>query len=111
MTIDYAKMRALLLARRRSLHERLAEIDETLRQPEDADVEEQVADISDDEVLMRLSSTARDEEHLIRAALKRIDDGSYGKCFSCGNPIEPRRLEAIPETERCLSCARGGNKR
>ena len=111
MTIDAVRMRELLGARLRTLHDRLVEMDETLRQPEDSDVEEQVADVGGDEVLMRLSSTARDEEQLIRAALKRIDDGTYGICLACGKPIESRRLEALPETERCLSCARNGNKR
>lgn len=38
------------------------------------------------------------------AALKRIEDGSYGYCIECGNPIEKGRLEAVPHTQHCVSC-------
>lgn len=41
-----------------------------------------------------------------RQALKRIEDGSYGKCAHCGNPIEPKRLEAFPSATACMSCKR-----
>ena len=37
-------------------------------------------------------------------ALGRIDDGSYGTCAGCGNPIGWRRLAAIPEAARCITC-------
>jgi DnaK suppressor protein len=38
----------------------------------------------------------------VRDALRRIEDGSYGKCAACGKPIEPARLEAVPWTLYCL---------
>ncbi len=38
------------------------------------------------------------------AALKRIEDGSYGYCIECGNPIEKGRLEAVPHTQHCVNC-------
>lgn len=37
-------------------------------------------------------------------ALQRIDDGSYGTCAACGNPIGWKRLHAIPEASLCVSC-------
>jgi DnaK suppressor protein len=40
----------------------------------------------------------------IREALRRIDDGSYGLCLDCGDPIEERRLLALPATAYCTSC-------
>ena len=40
----------------------------------------------------------------IDAALKRIEDGSYGVCVDCGADIPAARLHAAPETPRCLSC-------
>jgi DnaK suppressor protein len=40
------------------------------------------------------------------AALRRIDDGSYGMCGSCGQPIAEERLEALPWTTRCIDCKR-----
>jgi RNA polymerase-binding transcription factor DksA len=38
----------------------------------------------------------------IDAALRRIDDGSYGVCEVCGKPIAPQRLAAIPWARRCI---------
>lgn len=41
----------------------------------------------------------------IEAALKRCDDGSFGYCFDCDEPIAPRRLQFDPTAERCVQCA------
>jgi len=38
----------------------------------------------------------------IRAALRAMDDGTYGVCRTCGEPIPPERLEAVPETLYCV---------
>jgi len=38
----------------------------------------------------------------IDAALKRIDEGTYGACERCGQPIEPQRLEALPWATLCI---------
>ncbi|HEX5156727.1 MAG TPA: TraR/DksA C4-type zinc finger protein [Ktedonobacterales bacterium] len=40
----------------------------------------------------------------VRAALQRLDDGTYGFCQRCGKPIEARRLEALPYAEYDLEC-------
>ena len=37
-----------------------------------------------------------------RQALGRIEDGTYGKCVACGEPIPKERLEAVPETPYCV---------
>ena len=41
----------------------------------------------------------------IDAALKRIDEGSYGDCERCEQPINPRRLDADPTARLCIDCA------
>lgn len=41
---------------------------------------------------------------LILAALERLTDGRYGLCMTCGAPIPPARLKAMPEVERCVRC-------
>jgi DnaK suppressor protein len=38
----------------------------------------------------------------VRAALKRIEDGTFGMCVVDGKPIEEKRLEAVPWTPYCL---------
>jgi DnaK suppressor protein len=41
----------------------------------------------------------------IDEALVRIESGDYGVCEDCDEPIDPARLEAIPETRLCIACA------
>ena len=42
----------------------------------------------------------------IDAALERIDKGTFGICQTCGKPIDPERLEALPYTTQCIDCKR-----
>jgi DnaK suppressor protein len=49
-----------------------------------------------------LSSTAEGELGLVQDALKRIQNGTYGKCVDCGETIPPARLEAVPWAPYCL---------
>ncbi|MBC7452804.1 MAG: TraR/DksA family transcriptional regulator, partial [Massilia sp.] len=42
--------------------------------------------------------------HTIRHALLKFDDGSYGECEQCGNPIGFSRLQARPEARLCIAC-------
>lgn len=43
----------------------------------------------------------------VKAALARIDDGSYGICESCEEEIKPRRLDAVPWARYCIECQEG----
>jgi DnaK suppressor protein len=38
-------------------------------------------------------------------ALAKLDDGSYGICDACGDPISPGRMRALPDGVLCLTCA------
>jgi DnaK suppressor protein len=38
-------------------------------------------------------------------ALVKLDEGTYGDCDSCGQPIAPARLQAMPDGVLCLACA------
>lgn len=38
-------------------------------------------------------------------ALAKLDEGTYGTCDGCGDPIPPARLEAMPDALHCLTCA------
>ena len=46
-------------------------------------------------------------EGLIRAALARHEEGAFGECVECGEPIAPRRLALDPAVPTCIGCARG----
>ncbi len=55
---------------------------------------------------LALRDRSRAELQRIESALRKLDEGSYGTCESCGNPIAPERLEAIPWAALCIDCAR-----
>lgn len=55
---------------------------------------------------LALRDRSRIELSRVEAALRSIDDGTYGTCASCGNPIGAERLEAIPWVPTCIDCAR-----
>jgi len=44
----------------------------------------------------------------ILTALQKIDEGTYGKCESCGQDIPAERLEAVPAATLCVSCKQAG---
>ena len=46
----------------------------------------------------------------IDAALQRIEDGTFGICETCGQPISEERLEAIPYATQCIDCRRKGER-
>ena len=52
-----------------------------------------------------LLGQARGQLDSIDAALRRLDEGGYGRCERCGQPIAPERLAARPTATRCVSCA------
>jgi RNA polymerase-binding protein DksA len=56
-------------------------------------------------------SNERDKLAQIDRALSRIDDGTYGVCESCGNPIGKMRLMAFPRATLCLTCKQREERR
>ena len=40
----------------------------------------------------------------LSAALDRLNDGAYGTCVECEEPISPARLQALPEVQTCVRC-------
>lgn len=56
-------------------------------------------------VLETLSETERAALDRIDVSLQRMDRGSYGECAVCREPIDEGRLQALPDTDRCVRCA------
>ncbi len=56
------------------------------------------------EFMFGKSSGDRQILQLIREALARIEDKSYGTCANCGSAIQPKRLEAVPWAQLCVQC-------
>lgn len=40
----------------------------------------------------------------VQAAMRRMSEGSYGRCLDCGEPIDLRRLVAVPAAAHCADC-------
>ncbi len=55
-----------------------------------------------------LNDEAVSELRDVNRALARLDAGDYGICTNCDEPIDPRRLKALPYVELCVSCAEQG---
>lgn len=53
-----------------------------------------------------LLSIESDMLRQVEDALKRLDDGVYGYCRTCGKSIDPERLMALPYAESCMECRR-----
>src|SRR5438045_9207214 len=100
--------RQILLARRRALMRRsehtLAEEQHLLEEVE-PDWEDEAAKLSAAVLLDRMSDVELMQLRRVQAALDRLDQGSYGACIRCKQAIERRRLQALPEADRCARYA------
>jgi RNA polymerase-binding protein DksA len=103
--------RRWLLERRLSLSERRAHAlaaEQQLRAEHEPDWEDAAAVESASSLLNNLSEADRYAMARINASLERIEQGRYGECAVCGDAIDPERLRAVPETDRCGHCALAG---
>jgi len=103
--VNTATFETRLRDRLDELESRLKGIEAELDAPMSADVEERATEREGDEVMEDLGKAGLAEIKMIQAALKRIDDGSYGICVNCGEPISPERLDVLPHAPRCRYCA------
>jgi len=56
------------------------------------------------ELLFSQGTTGRQQLMLVRQALNRVQDGTFGECVQCSVEIGPKRLEALPWTPHCIDC-------
>lgn len=100
-------LRALLEQERKELQDQLSEIgfggDGGLTYDANfADSSQVTAERGEASALAASLQETLDE---VNAALAKMDEGSYGICEGCGQPIAPARLEAMPATRFCIECA------
>lgn len=62
-----------------------------------------VADLLVDLEIAEIDRHVRDIQR-VEAALRRLEDGRYGYCLECGDPIAVLRLQASPAAARCYDC-------
>jgi DnaK suppressor protein len=105
---DYEEVRTRLIAMLEELNLRLARITDNVRHsdvPLEKDFAEQATQNENDEVMDYLGNAARTEIEMIKQAIARIDNGQYGICQVCDEPISKERLEAVPYSNMCIKCA------
>ena len=103
--MDILKFKQRLLDKERELQSDIARLGDEAR----AAGEAEVGDPTDAATISEATSESLQEDALasqtlveVQDALRRIEDGTYGKCIQCGREIEPVRLEAIPWARYCL---------
>ena len=73
-----------------------------------ADARFSVASIStswvDFEKNLSLEKTLEVSLYNVNKAIKKIEEGNYGLCEKCSQPIDPKRLEAFPSATSCMAC-------
>jgi RNA polymerase-binding transcription factor DksA len=103
--MDLETVEQSLEGRLSKLTARVSKIESDLRTPGSNDWQDRAAEKQNEEVLEQLSEVERAEIEDIRAALIRIREGAYANCRKCGGVIPPKRLEALPYTNSCITCA------
>lgn len=103
---DLTARRTQLMTRLRELDRRLHAIEDELDDPRPRDWEEAAVEREGDEVLESLGLQGEAEIRRIRAALARLRAGEYGLCVTCAAPISEARLDLLPDTPFCMTCAK-----
>ena len=68
------------------------------------DIADRAASSYNKEFLFHQSNNERQLLQMVDSALDRIREGNFGECISCGEEINPKRLEAVPWTRHCIAC-------
>jgi RNA polymerase-binding protein DksA len=122
MSIDTDRFRTMLLEERERVQSALANLRDDHPGSLDEEVEE-IAATSDNHMAETATATLdREIDYTLEensgqvlaeidAALKRIDDGTYGTCTNCGREIPAERLEAYPWASLCIDCKRESERR
>ena len=107
-----AEVRSFLEAERTRLLAEVAEFESDQDSLSDASGENNYRDHMADQgtatfirdVDAALEDNVRSVLAAVEQALARVEEGTYGQCRRCGQPIAPERLEAMPTAELCISC-------
>ena len=101
------RVRKRLVAKRDELVQDLAKN----RQVSDETIDESAQDMADratsaytKEFAYSLSESDRKILLLIEEALSRLETGTYGTCVHCSQPVQEKRIEAVPWARHCLDC-------
>ena len=102
---DLQKIKEQLLHRKWELEEKLTSLSkEQLSDGQVQDPGDQALTSTMEALRLSLQDAEVDEYRRISSALNKINEGLYGMCIDCDNPISEKRLQLFPDTTRCLTC-------
>ena len=112
MTRDrYAELTRILEERRREIMDQVQEKIRDVRTESPNSPTQGVLDAAEsseadiqDEIEFALIQMKAETLHKIEEALRRLEEGTFGYCFECGEEISERRLRALPFAVRCKNC-------
>jgi RNA polymerase-binding protein DksA len=111
MTIGFNLLRSRLESERKRLTEELEQLKSSVRPADErregspfGKREEEATESFELERRLTLEKRIRDQLAEVEHALQKFEDRTYGFCDICGQPIDPARLEALPQASLCLSC-------
>lgn len=106
--LSLSRAREQLMRRREELMSRRDEYDEDRRDLLARDAPPEFAESArrDEDLGLLDALTVSETRELkdIDEALTKIEDGTYGTCENCGEPIDPKRLEVMPHAHLCIAC-------
>ncbi len=105
MARDRTKQQAdRLIQQQEQTRRELARLRDALKLEVDPDADEGDPDLVEREKVLALVKGLERKLDSIEYALRQTQQGTYGICERCGQPIDPARLEAVPETTLCFKC-------
>ena len=111
MTTGFNLLRSRLESEQKRLTEQLEQLKASVRPAEErregspfGKREEEATESLELEKRLALEKRVREQLAGVEHALHKFEKGTYGLCDSCGQPIDPDRLEALPQASLCLSC-------
>jgi DnaK suppressor protein len=107
--MELGEVQTLLEARRRQLADELAKLTKPPEAGSNLSFGKRIGE-GTTEAVERISSTAAARSIAatlaqVDRALEKVDEGTYGRCDNCGQPITSERLEAIPFATLCVTCS------
>ena len=111
MTTDFEQLRSRLESEQKRLLEDLDQLKASARPAEErregspfGKREEEATESFEFEKRLALEKQIRDHLAEVEHTLRKFDEGTYGSCDSCSQPIALDRLEALPQASLCLDC-------
>ncbi len=111
MTTNFNILRSRLKSERKRLIEELEQLRASANTTEDrregspfGKREEEATETLELEKRLALENRIREQLVGVEHALHKFEEGTYGLCDNCGQPIDPARLEALPQASLCMNC-------